>query len=517
MKRYNMKRARKTAKGVLITIACIATAALVLIIALVVTLSISHQQRENASIGTQPAASQGGDPSPGPTSEAEDALAQTEDDGEAPNAGNGDPLVDEPPLSTDTGKGRSDDATTDQATDQATDPAADQATDTKPGSATDPALNPGQTPPDPGLQTPVNPPVLDDSLQAAIDNISKKHGAVGVQVAVINNGEIAGLYLYGYAIKDTMPMAADTKIRVASLSKVILAMEIMKLSELGQIDIDADIGEYWGFEIRNQNHKGTPITMRQILSHTSSIRLYDYGLASGGELIRSRFKDGSCFGGSAPGAMSAWNYNNYAFAALGVTVEVATGKTVNTLAKQHLFSPLGIDAAFGSGSIADTDNLATLYTYGGGIGRSADRQKSAMGSTYPGEDGEEFPGGLTISAQDLAKLIAVLINKGEYRRTRILSPESVTQMQFPQGRTGGFEQCLAIRRLTNHFGQDELFYHTGSNYGVFTLLSYNPTNGKGVVVLTSGADGTRDAIGIPIICAEISEHFYKHYAPVFDT
>jgi len=40
-------------------------------------------------------------------------------------------------------------------------------------------------------------------------------------------------------------MSADTKIRVASLSKVVLAMIVMQLSDLGQLDIDADIGEYW--------------------------------------------------------------------------------------------------------------------------------------------------------------------------------------------------------------------------------------------------------------------------------
>ena len=349
-----------------------------------------------------------------------------------------------------------------------------------------------------------------EDIQSAVDRVSEKYGAVGVQVAVIRNGEIVGTYVYGYAVKGTRPMASDTKIRIASLSKVTLATLIMRLSEQGLIDVDADIGEYWGAEVRNPNHRDTPITMRQMLSHTSSMRVYEYGFAADGELIKRRFLDGSCFIGAVPGAIGSWDYNNYAFAALGVTVEVAAGETVNSLAARYLFGPLGIDAAFGSGSIEDTDNLAVLYLNGGGVGRSIDAQLQSPGSTFPGERGDEFPGGVTISAYDYAKLVAVLANRGEYGGVRVLTPESVALMESPQGRIGGFDQCLPMRRRTNLFGEEEIFYHTGSNFGVFSLASYNPNNGNGVVVLTSGANGVRDSNDIYSICAEISDYIYKY-------
>ena len=370
---------------------------------------------------------------------------------------------------------------------------------------------------DTGMQLPnisISPPpdilAPDGEIQSAINSIAQRYGAVGVQVAIIKNGKISGTYEYGYATKSTAPMAADTKIRTASISKVILAMAIMRLVEQGKLDLDKDIGEYWGFSVRNPNHKETPITMRQILTHTSSIRNYDYGFAAGGELIRSRLQDGSGFGSSAPGALRSFAYNNYAFATLGVTVEIAAEETVNSIASRYFFKPLGIDAAFGSGSIKDTDSIATLYTSGGGVGRSVDAQKRTLGNSYPGERGEEFPGGLTISAYDLAKLIAVLINDGEYEGVRVLSPESVAIMETSQGAVEGFEQCLALRRRRNVFGQEELLYHTGSNYGVYTLFSYNPLSGNAVIVLTSGASDNRDANFIPVICAEISKCIYAN-------
>ncbi|MDR3277623.1 MAG: serine hydrolase [Oscillospiraceae bacterium] len=348
-----------------------------------------------------------------------------------------------------------------------------------------------------------------EKTQAAIDAAARKYGAVGVQVAMIRDGKLADTFVYGDATKGKQPMDDSVKIRVASISKVILAMEAMCLRERGEIDIDADIGDYWGFPIRNPSHDGVPITIRQILSHTSSIMVYDYGFAADGELIRNRFRDGSCFGRSTPGEIGYWNYNNYAFSALGVMMEVAADETVNDLAARDLFTPLGIDAAFGSGSISATDNLATLYQPGGSVGRSVDTQKKTLGSTYPGERGEEFPGGLTISAYDLAKLIAVLVNDGEYNGARILPAELVAEMESPQGKVGGFEQCLPLRHRAGLYGEDELYYHTGSNYGVFNLISYNPNSKNGIVILTSGASGEKDAYDIYAICGEISEYLYN--------
>jgi N-acetylmuramoyl-L-alanine amidase len=351
--------------------------------------------------------------------------------------------------------------------------------------------------------------VTAEKIQAAVDAASRKYGAVGVQVAVVSDGRIAGTFVYGDATKGTKAMEPNIKMRVASISKVVLAMTAMKLRERGTLDINADIGDYWGASIRNPNHADIPITIRQIMSHTSSILVYDYGFEARGELVRSRLLNGSCFGKNTPGSISSWAYNNYGFATLGVTIETAAGETVNAIAARELFAPLGIDAAFGSGSISDTESLATLYWEGGSVGRSVEEQKKTLGSTFPGERGEEFPGGLTISAHDLAKLVSVLVNDGMYGEVRVMSSESVALMESSQGKPDGvFEQCLPLLRRTNLYGESELYYHTGSNYGVYNLISYNPINKNGVVILTSGASGSRDANGIYAICGEISKDVY---------
>ncbi|MDR0859019.1 MAG: serine hydrolase [Oscillospiraceae bacterium] len=346
-----------------------------------------------------------------------------------------------------------------------------------------------------------------DALRGKIDAISKKYGAAGVSVAVIADGEIIAAYAYGSATKGSAPMTPETKLRVASISKAVVGMTIMTLQEEGALDIDADIGEYWGATVRNPSYRDIPVTMRYILSHMSSITPLGDGYNSNGSAIKNGLVSGNNFSRVTPGSSGAYVYNNYGFTVLGVTAELAAGETLNSAAKRNIFEPLGIDAAFGSAYLEDSSNLATIYRYDGSVGLSVGSQVNGTGSTYPGENGSKFPGGLAINVIDLAKLVTVLINDGEYKGARILSKESVALMETPVGQFGLFEQCLPLFRRTDTFGQSEIFYHKGNAYGVFNLISYNPATKSGVVVLTSGASGA-EKNGIYSICADISEYVY---------
>ncbi|MDR2357022.1 MAG: beta-lactamase family protein [Oscillospiraceae bacterium] len=339
--------------------------------------------------------------------------------------------------------------------------------------------------------------------------ISKKYGAYGgVEVAVIAGGEISGTYAYGYAERASRAMTAETPMRVASLSKVVLGMVALSMQEQGIIDIDSDISEYWGGAVRNPYYKDTPITIRHILTHTSSISALGDDASRSGSSIRSRLLGGNAFSRVKPGAISSHIYNNYGFAVLGVTLEVAANETVNSYARRMLFEPLGIDAAFGSGSLINTDNIAVLYRANGAIARSASAQKANVGNTYPGASGTAFAGGLTISASDLAKLIAVLANGGVYNGVRVLSEDSVAQIETSVGYTGAYLQCAPLRYSWGAFGQDAVYWHTGSAYGVFNAVVYNTITRNGVVVLTTGASGAKDPIGIYKICSEITNYTF---------
>lgn len=138
-----------------------------------------------------------------------------------------------------------------------------------------------------------------------------------------------------------------------------------------------------------------------------------------------------------------------------------------------------------------TELLANLYYYGGSLARSTAEQRSYTLDYAPGHKGNFFDGGFTCSAGDLAKLTAVLVNDGVYGGQSLLSPESVTWMEAPldtpvsDGRST-FLQCRPLRYQEALYGRDGLYYHTGSAYGQYALLSYDPDTGDGVVYSPPG-------------------------------
>ena len=94
---------------------------------------------------------------------------------------------------------------------------------------------------------------------------------------------------------------------------------------------------------------------------------------------------------------------------------------------------MGIDASFAGGRLDNPELLADLYYADRSLARSRDKMAGMTGSDVPGYDGSYFPGGLCISAKDLAKMISILVNDGMYEGQRYLSEESVATMESEYG------------------------------------------------------------------------------------
>ena len=85
-------------------------------------------------------------------------------------------------------------------------------------------------------------------------------------------------------------------------------------------------------------------------------------------------------------------------------------------------------------------------------------------------------------------------------------------IESSQGSVGGFNQALSMRHRENILGQEELFWHTGTAWGIVALASYNPITGNGVVIITTDANNSRDGHGISQIGAEISRLIYDCFS-----
>jgi hypothetical protein len=116
-----------------------------------------------------------------------------------------------------------------------------------------------------------------------------------------------------------------------------------------------------------------------------------------------------------------------------------------------------------------------------------------------------------MSAVDLGKMTALLANDGRYEGLQLLKASTVELMEqrCASPLPDGTWQALGLRSQDSLYGRNTLYYHTGSAYGVFNCMSYDPETRDGVVVLTSGASGVKDERGIYAVCGEISRYIYN--------
>lgn len=342
-----------------------------------------------------------------------------------------------------------------------------------------------------------------EALNQAITAAARRHGAVGVQVAVIEDGAVTDAYHYGWAVKGSVPMTNAHKLRTASLSKVAVGLSAALLEEEGIVDYDADIGAYWGVRTRK------PVTIRSMLSHTSTL-LNSESVAWDCQGVKAQLSSASGYGGGTPGDLRYWSYNNHAFGVLGQTLELASGRYLDDVLEERVLSPLGADCAFAAGELEEPELITPLYRVNS-LGRSAASVRSVRQWSAPGATGRQFAGGFTSSALDMGKLTALLAGDGCFEGVRLMDAASVERMESHGDRAlpGGTYQALPMRLGFDFYGRERLYYHTGSAYGVYNLLSYDPDTGDGVVVLTMGADGGKDEYGVYAVCGEISRAVYE--------
>lgn len=116
---------------------------------------------------------------------------------------------------------------------------------------------------------------LDATLSAIVDD--PLHPLASLSVLAIRHGKVSyeqqfGDRYIGATSADSLPVTPATLFRIASVSKMMTTLGLMRLVEQGKLSLDQDVGIYLGFSLRNPHFPLQALTLRSLLSHTSSLR-----------------------------------------------------------------------------------------------------------------------------------------------------------------------------------------------------------------------------------------------------
>jgi len=360
-----------------------------------------------------------------------------------------------------------------------------------------------------------------------------------LSVLAIRHGEVVYSRQFGRRHIDPDKAAdAATLYRIASISKLVATIGALRLVDEGKLALDADIGGYLGYRVRNPHFPDVPVTLRMLLTHTSSLRddagyYWDAGM---------RLEDFLTPGGALHGNGAMWSadarpgarftYANLGWGVLGTLMEKASGERFDRLMRRLVLDPLGMQGGYDASELAPDRlaNLATIYRKrataddaawnpaGPWVAQvddySVEPPRPRAGPGYVvGTNATPFSptGGLRASPADLGRVMRMLMNGGELDGRRILRAETVATMLSIQWRHDGGNGETTFGSHPSRFnawglgnqrfldvsgpnfgdrlvagGGFEASGHLGEAYGLFGTFAFDPATRNGFIFLVGG-------------------------------
>ncbi|WP_244424542.1 serine hydrolase [Methylobacterium nodulans] len=334
------------------------------------------------------------------------------------------------------------------------------------------------------------------SLDAIASDVMKRSGVPGMAVAVVRDGKT--VYAKGFGVRkigESQPIDADTVFQIASLSKSLAASVVAHEVGLGTIKWDTPLVAHLPWFRLGDPWITQHVTIADMFSHRSGLPehagddLEDFGYDRRTVLERLRLLPLRSF-------RDTYAYTNFGLTAAAEAVAAASGKDWESLSEDVLYKPLGMTAT--SSRFADF----------------AKQSNRAFGHVKVGDaflpkyqrlpDAQSPAGGVSSSANDLARWLALMLQNGKFEGRQIIpadallpavTAEAISTHSFavdarPSFYGYGFGVGItpAGRTIVSHSGAFAL--GAGTHYAMI------PSAGVGIVVLTNaGPGGAAEALG----------------------
>mgnify|MGYP001603059999 CR=1 FL=1 len=223
----------------------------------------------------------------------------------------------------------------------------------------------------------------------------KKKQIPGMSVAVRHLGKPVWSDGFGYSnLELKVPAKANTRFRIASVSKPLTAVLTAYLFQQEQIDIDAPVNDL----LPNLSNLKWPVTIRQLMHHAAGIRhyrkndiqkkSYHDSITRGMKIIETDpllYKPGSRF-----------SYSSYGYNIIGAYLEKRMNNTFESLLHDYLFKPLNMSQSVIDHPYRIIPNRSAPYVL--------DRQRLLINAPFFDNRYKIPSGGILSTSEDLVRL-----------------------------------------------------------------------------------------------------------------
>lgn len=337
-----------------------------------------------------------------------------------------------------------------------------------------------------------------EKINAQMEAYVRTREMVGGALIIRKNGEILLKNRWGYLdAEGKQPVTDRTVFRMASMSKPVTAVAVMRLVEQGHIGLDDQLTKYIPafhdlrvvadkrYEFSEKVKWRIPwllltfdrgkvvtvpaarmITVRDLLSHSSGLEQGVVGMIL---LLKMKAKDDTLATRAQQYATypldfqpgTATGYSPLAgFDLLARIVEIASGKPFAEYVRDNIFTPLAMEDATYHPTEAQRARIPKLYQHRKGKLKDVTGGKgdvNAIGRTGPRYTSGSA--GLYATLEDYDRFVQMLVNEGELDGVRILNPPTV-------------------RRLREEGAYQHLEFQPGLVWGLGMLIRQDPQKAK---------------------------------------
>ena len=333
---------------------------------------------------------------------------------------------------------------------------------------------------------------------AAIFASLKSENSPGAAVLVIRDGRIA--FLRGYGVTDLRSLNkinAQTNFRLASSTKQFTATAVMLLVRDGKLHYDDHLTDIFP----EFPAYGKPITVRNLLNHTSGLRDYEDLMARPRAGTSSdkipQIHDAGVLklleqqtSGKFP-AGAKWDYSNSGYAVLAVMVEKVSGEPFGQFLQERIFTPLDMTntIAYEKGK-----NEVTNRAYGHSRQRNRWRETDQSSTSAVLGDG-----GVYSSLEDLERWDRALRNHTLFSEAEMQL--ALTPVNPPQGQPyhpDGTPAAYGFGWFLNPYHNHKRMWHYGETVGFRTVIERFPDDKLLIIVLCNRADLNPEQLSLKV-------------------
>lgn len=322
----------------------------------------------------------------------------------------------------------------------------------------------------------------------------------GAAFVLVKDGQIYFSKGYGYAdLEKQIPVdPAQTLFRVASTSKVFTIAAVLQLFDQGAINLEEDVNKYLT-DWQVKNNFTEPVRVKYLLNHTDGFETRDLDtfavdasqLKPLGEVLRRDLSSPV----QRPGSVVA--YGGYGTALAGYLVEEVSGIRFEEYVQKNIFAPLKMQQSSFYQELPTEflKKVALVYNYEEST-NSYEPAQFLYVNTPP-------TGGLSTTANDIAKFMLALLNGGELAEERILSEKSVEKMLQKQYTSNPQLGGITYGFMEHIYNQQRGILRDGSGVGIRSQIYLLPEHNLGYFyVQNTRGDQVID---------EFNEAFLDHY------